>query len=167
MEADTGERDNVLRTLLLGTLAYLVVVGAVALYLVFSGKIESRTDPNDPARVAKGEKVYEEHCQSCHAEALRGEPNWQTRNADGSFPAPPLDETGHSWEHSDRQIFDYIKFGGRPLESSVFKSNMPGFEDSLTNDQIWASLTFIKSRWPEAIRKRQASTSYVHGLHLH
>ncbi len=160
-------KDNVLRTLFLGTLAYLVVVGAIGVYLVLSGKIESRTDPLDPARVAKGRQVYEAHCASCHAAQLEGQPDWQKRLADGSFPAPPLDENGHSWEHSDRQLFDYIKYGGRPLESSIFKSNMPGFADSLANDQIWATLAFIKSRWPVEIRDRQASTSYVHGLHLH
>jgi mono/diheme cytochrome c family protein len=32
---------------------------------------------------------------------------------------------------------------------------MPAFEGVLTDAEIWAVLAFIKSRWPEEIRKRQ------------
>ena len=37
-----------------------------------------------------------------------------------------------------------------------FKSNMPGFEETLSDDQIWAVLAYIKSKWPEQIRRRHA-----------
>ncbi len=44
---------------------------------------------------------------------------------------------------------------------------MPGYADSLANDEIRATLAFMESRWAVEIGHRQASTSYIHGLHLH
>jgi len=35
------------------------------------------------------------------------------------------------------------------------KSAMPGFQDILSDADIWAVLSFIKSRWPEEIRQSQ------------
>jgi mono/diheme cytochrome c family protein len=34
---------------------------------------------------------------------------------------------------------------------------MPGFGAALTDREIWASLAYIKSRWPDTIRNRQAA----------
>ncbi len=34
---------------------------------------------------------------------------------------------------------------------------MLGFEDILSDDEIWAVLAYIKSRWPERIRRQQES----------
>jgi mono/diheme cytochrome c family protein len=31
---------------------------------------------------------------------------------------------------------------------------MPAYDDVLTDEQIWAVLAYIKSRWPEEIRAR-------------
>lgn len=32
---------------------------------------------------------------------------------------------------------------------------MPGFSERLTDREIWASLAYIKSRWPDNILRRQ------------
>jgi hypothetical protein len=74
----------------------------------------------------------------------------------GGFPAPPYDETGHTWHHSDTQLFDITKQGGQALAPADFKSNMPPFGDTLSDAEIWAVLAYIKSRWPDQIRQRQA-----------
>jgi len=42
---------------------------------------------------------YQELCASCHGVNLEGQPNWREYKADGSLPAPPHDEAGHTWHH--------------------------------------------------------------------
>ena len=58
-----------------------------------------------------GSENYQEHCASCHGVNLEGQPNWREYKADGSLPAPPHDETGHTWHHDTKMLFEYTKFG--------------------------------------------------------
>ena len=62
--------------------------------------------------IASGEELYGEDCAACHGENLEGQPNWQTANEDGTMPAPPHDQTGHTWHHDNRLLFDYTYLGG-------------------------------------------------------
>lgn len=113
-------------------------------------------DLRDPGLVALGERLYREHCASCHGVELEGQPGWQRPLPDGGLPAPPHDSDGHTWHHPDRLLFGITKFGGQALAPPEFKSNMPAFGRTLSDREIWAVLAFIKSRWPEEIRARQA-----------
>jgi mono/diheme cytochrome c family protein len=115
-----------------------------------------RPDPRDPELLALGERLYGEHCASCHGVELEGQPDWQRPLPDGGLPAPPHDVDGHTWHHPDRLLFGITKFGGQALAPPEFKSNMPAFARTLSDREIWAVLAFIKSRWPEEIRARQA-----------
>jgi mono/diheme cytochrome c family protein len=36
---------------------------------------------------------------------------------------------------------------------------MPAFAGTLTDEEIWAVLAYIKSAWPEEIRKAQAAVN--------
>lgn len=110
----------------------------------------------DPAAVALGERIYVEACASCHGANLEGQPDWQTRNADGKLPAPPHDETGHTWHHPDAQLFAITKFGLAPIAGADYATDMPAFESTLSDAEILAALAYIKSRWPEQIRGHQA-----------
>lgn len=105
---------------------------------------------------ATGEALYTQYCASCHGRNLEGQPNWRERKADGILPAPPHDETGHTWHHSDKLLFSYTKLGGQKLIGGSFKSGMPGFGETLSDDQIRAVLAHIKAQWPDKIRERQA-----------
>ncbi len=95
------------------------------------------------------------------ARTLRANPDWRAAGEDGVLPAPPHDQTGHTWHHGDGLLFDYTKRGGQaalePRGVSGFASGMPGFESSLSDQQIWDILAFIKSTWPERIREMQAT----------
>jgi len=102
-----------------------------------------------------GQALYLEHCASCHGVELEGQPNWRSRDPEGKLPAPPHDETGHSWHHPDPQLFAITKYGIEALVPN-YKSDMGGYEDILTDEEIWAVLGYIKSQWPEEIRERQA-----------
>lgn len=66
----------------------------------------------DRAAVERGTPLYAENCASCHGVNLEGQPNWRSPNADGTPPAPPHDDTGHTWHHSDKLLFEYTKLGG-------------------------------------------------------
>jgi mono/diheme cytochrome c family protein len=105
------------------------------------------------AASSDGRALYLKYCAACHGVDLKGQPNWRAPNPDGTRPAPPHDETGHTWHHPDQLLFDYTKFGGKALYPKA-NSAMPGFKDSLSDQQIWGVLDYIKSRWPEKIRKR-------------
>lgn len=144
-------------------LALLLAMGTVGVlgWPLISSTAGSKPsgDPTDVEQVALGETVYRENCADCHGANLEGQPNWKQRLPDGAMPAPPHDETGHTWHHPDQQLFDYTKLGGAAVVPAPFKSAMPGFGETLSDDQIWAVLAFIKSRWPERQREIQAQRS--------
>ena len=66
---------------------------------------------NEPVVTSLGRSVYSEYCASCHGANLKGQPNWRNRNPNGYLPAPPHDETGHTWHHSDQYLFLMTKYG--------------------------------------------------------
>lgn len=109
-----------------------------------------------------GRALYAQHCAACHGANLEGQPNWRSPDADGLYPAPPHDETGHTWHHDDAMLTDYITRGGQAVLEDMgvnFTSGMPGFAEVLEADEIGAILDYIKSTWPEPIRKAQADRS--------
>lgn len=109
---------------------------------------------------AQGEVLYGEYCASCHGANLEGQPDWQSPGPDGRLPAPPHDETGHTWHHPDSVLFQYTKLGGREtlaLQGVEFDSGMPGFEGQLSDQEIWTILAYIRSTWPERARAAQAA----------
>ena len=116
--------------------------------------------------IVAGQSLYADNCASCHGANLEGQPNWQSPNADGVLPAPPHDRTGHTWHHDDELLFEYTKLGGAAaLEVrgvTGFKSGMPAFNETLTDDDIWDILAYIRSTWPEREREAQANRNPQH-----
>ncbi|MDD9925442.1 MAG: cytochrome c [Rhodospirillaceae bacterium] len=111
-------------------------------------------DASDAALVAQGKAVYADQCASCHGVNLEGQPNWRQRRADGRLPAPPHDETGHTWHHPDAHLFQVTKYGTAAVAGPDYKTDMTAFGEILSDTEIWAVLAFIKSRWPAAIQRR-------------
>ena len=111
--------------------------------------------PDDPKVVAIGGAVYRANCAPCHGNGLEGEPDWQTAKSDGTMPAPPHDASGHTWHHSSQLLFDMTKYGvAEAAELDDYKSAMPAYQDVLADDEIVAVLSFIKSTWPDDIRRQ-------------
>lgn len=109
----------------------------------------------DPATVAEGRDLYVAECASCHGAKLEGQPNWQARKPDGKLPAPPHDQTGHTWHHPDPALFALTKYGpAKVIGDPNYQSDMPGYDQTLSDDQIIAVLSYIKSTWPQSIRDR-------------
>jgi len=75
----------------------------------------------------------------------------------GRLPAPPHDASGHTWHHPDNVLFGITKHGIAPgkYAPSMYQSNMPAFSGVLADAEIWAVLAYIKSSWPQEIRKTQ------------
>ncbi len=146
------------RTTLALAIAAIALAGAAGSYVWLSNRSEGpqRADASDPDLVALGATVYGEHCASCHGRNLEGEPDWRRRRSDGTLPAPPHDATGHTWHHSDEMLFRMTSEGPAAVAGKGYRSTMPGFAGILEDREIWASLAYIKSRWPADIRKTQA-----------
>ena len=133
----------------------LTIVGTVAsLGLVYhlASPVEQATanvtlKPNEPAVVALGEQVYAQNCASCHGAKLEGQANWRQRGLNGYMPAPPHDETGHTWHHPDSYLFTMTKYGIEKMIGKPYPNNMPAYEDKLTDEEILAVLSYIKSTW--------------------
>ena len=113
-----------------------------------------------------GERLYQQQCASCHGANLEGQPNWRSRNDDGTLPAPPHDASGHTWHHDSQLLFEYTKLGGQgALEVrgiDDFNSGMPAFDGVITDDEIWDILAYIRSTWPEELQEAQASRNPPH-----
>lgn len=114
----------------------------------------------DAQTSALGRDLYAQHCAACHGAELEGAENWQQRGPDGRFPAPPHDETGHTWHHGDAMLFDYTRRGGQAFLDDLgvrFDSGMPAFGDILSDLEIEAILAFIRSTWPPEMQAFQSA----------
>lgn len=123
------------------------------------GAAPTEAQPAD-VNLQAGAQLYAENCASCHGENLQGQPDWRTPYEDGSLPAPPHDDTGHTWHHGDPTLFKYVKLGGEATlaqQGIEFNSGMPGFGDSLTDAEIRDILAYIRSTWSERSQKLQAA----------
>jgi mono/diheme cytochrome c family protein len=135
-----------------------LAAAAVAVWLQADAR-SSRADPNDAAQVAQGGAVYAAHCASCHGADLEGQPNWRERRPNGRLPAPPHDVNGHTWHHPDLVLFEITRDGIAAHAPSGYESDMPAFDRTLSDAEIWAVLAYIKSMWPAEVRERQARLS--------
>ena len=109
--------------------------------------------PNDASLVSLGQKIYLQNCASCHGVKLEGQKNWQTRDDEGYLLAPPHDETGHTWHHTDEYLFLMTKYGIEKIIGKKYPNNMPAYEDILSDKEIIAVLSFIKSNWQKKIQE--------------
>ncbi|UWP97046.1 cytochrome c (plasmid) [Aliiroseovarius crassostreae] len=142
----------------------ILLGGAAVVFLAAAGWIMSQNSraqaipvPTAP-NIQAGQSLYGEYCASCHGANLEGQPDWRSPGDDGRLPAPPHDETGHTWHHPDQLLFKYTKLGGKAALASQgieFDSGMPGFGEDLSDQDIWNILGFIRSTWPERQRQVQ------------
>ncbi len=140
-------------------LSGMILAGvAAAFFIMQPPKYQPSTTgflrPGDLELIAQGELIYKQSCAVCHGANLEGQPNWRSPDADGYLPAPPHDESGHTWHHRDELLFELTKFGAAAFAGENFKTRMPQFDGILSDEEIIAVLSYIKSTWPEEIQKR-------------
>ena len=153
-QTSSRARDRFFLGLLGATVAFLVVAVTIALWQ--EGKSEA--DPSNVQQVTLGKSMYARHCAACHGASLEGQPNWKEKLPSGRIPAPPHDASGHTWHHPDAVLFGITKHGVVPGKFGPpgYQSDMPAFGVVLSDKEIWAVLAYIKSVWPEQIRRAQA-----------
>ena len=82
--------------------------------------------------LAKGAELYAANCQLCHGD----------REGEGATPgAPPHNASGHTWHHPDAQLKETI-FNGK-----AGFGLMPPFKDKLTEQEVDAVLSYVKTWW--------------------
>lgn len=139
--------------ILLGVIA--LVAGVLFVDPVGPPKSPSSLRPDDAKLTARGQEIYVAHCAACHGARLEGQPNWRQPDAAGRWPAPPHDASGHTWHHADELLVRLTKYGvAKAAGLKNHDSAMPAFEGVLTDAEIVAVLSWIKSQWPAEIRAK-------------
>ena len=54
-------------------------------------------------------------------------------------------------------LLDIVKRGTAAIVGNGYESDMPGFKEVLTDEEITAIIDYIKSTWPDRIRASQES----------
>ena len=138
----------------------LVAAGlAISSYLWFGWGASKGVSVARTANLDRGAALYAQACASCHGKNLEGQPNWRVRGPDGRLPAPPHDKTGHTWHHSDRLLLDITLRGTTAVIGGDYKSNMPGFGETYSEEELSDVLAWIKTHWPERERSFQAQVT--------
>lgn len=147
---------TIVKYLVLGVIA--VVIGGL-IYISLTSKnqllLGTLFEPKNKQVTDRGNEIYSTHCAICHGSNLEGQTkDWQTPNEDGKLPAPPHDETGHTWHHSDQLLFNITKYGTAKAANLIgYRSAMPAYEGILSDEDIIAVLSFIKSTWPKNLQE--------------
>ena len=110
-------------------------------------------NPDNKETIGLGKSVYVQNCASCHGVKLEGQKDWMSRLPDGLMPAPPHDETGHTWHHSDKYLFMITKYGIEDIIGQKYPNNMPAYKNILSDKEIISVLSYIKSTWPNKVKK--------------
>lgn len=100
-------------------------------------------------QIARGELLFRQNCASCHGRNAEATPNWKQPDANGNYPAPPLNGSAHAWHHDLDLLRRTIRQGG-----ARFGGQMPGFEDRLGAAEIDSVIAFFQSKWPDDIYQR-------------
>lgn len=148
---DTVRKQLVYRYVLAA--AALTAAAAIGAVLLMTGSYNPFI--TKAAQIAQGQALYGVRCASCHGKNLEGQPNWKTPLPNGRLPAPPHDRTGHTWHHADAALTGITKLGLKPFAGDNYESDMPVFATILSDEEIEAIVTYIKSTWPERERAYQ------------
>ncbi len=102
---------------------------------------------SDPELLALGKQVFMDNCARCHGRRAEGAPDWRTPNAQGHYPPPPLDGSGHAWHHPKTMLRQVIREGSPPGP----QARMPAWKDRLSEREIQAVIAWFQSLWPEQV----------------
>ena len=136
-------------------ISVLVIIPPLYFFIAYSNESNTNINLNttDNSVIVNGKIIYADNCASCHGVNLEGQKDWMSRLPDGLMPAPPHDETGHTWHHPDRYLFMITKYGIEEFIGEKYPNNMPAYKDILNDEEIIAVLSYIKSTWPTKIKE--------------
>jgi mono/diheme cytochrome c family protein len=119
------------------------------------------------AAIVQGESLFPQNCASCHGAEGRGD-----GPAAKALKDPPADLTAsHLWMHSDGELFWWLAHG---IESPDGGLAMPGFASTLSDDQRWALIDYLRAHnaglafrqtatWPQPVRAPDLQADCVGG----
>ena len=81
---------------------------------------------HDAPDIERGRRIYAETCAACHGATLEGQPNWQEGNPDGTYPAPPHDQTGIPGTTATQCCWITSAAAGRPCSMTWMWRSPPG-----------------------------------------
>jgi thiol:disulfide interchange protein DsbC len=102
-------------------------------------------------QVLQGKKLFRQNCAACHGQNAEATPDWKKTDANGKYPPPPLNGTGHAWHHDLDLLRRTIREGGAKLGGQ-----MPAFERVLGVEEIDSVMAFFQSKWPDDLFQRWA-----------
>ncbi len=100
----------------------------------------------DAAQIARGGKIYQQHCAQCHGVNAEGAPNWHVPGADGKYPPPALNGTAHAWHHPLPALQHTIRNG-----TLAIGGNMPAHGDKLSEQDIDDVIAWFQDKWPDEL----------------
>ena len=136
--------------------SHIVSISAIVALAECSGTAIPSSTPIPTIQTApavEGSDLYSANCQGCHGDS---------NGAGGRGGAPVHNDRGHTWHHPDAQLRGWVLNGKLGFGSP----GMPALGDKLTEPEVDAILTFIKSWWTTDQRDSQADISerYQDGL---
>ncbi len=138
--------------------SWLTGLAAVVLALGSAHAFDRASWARDvPAQVSRGHQVYAAECAACHGSELEGQARWWEPGADGLLPAPPHDASGHTWQHSDRELTELVAHSVAAFAPAGYRTGMPAYAGRLSPGQIASVIAYVKSTWPTGIRAYQAA----------
>ena len=93
-------------------------------------------------QVDQGQRIYRSKCARCHGDQAEGEADWRELDAEGVYPAPPLDGSAYAWRHNMEQLRHQIETG-----SESDDADMPSFKHKLSDADIDSVIAFLQSKW--------------------
>ena len=128
---------------------YSVVLTTILLLTACNSSVNNNASPEESrlTQISLGSQVFQKNCQVCHGAAAAGmADDWRQPDANGNYPAPPLNGTAHTWHHSQEVLLRTVNNGGVPLGGT-----MPPFKNVLSEEEKLAVLAYIKSLWPKEL----------------
>jgi mono/diheme cytochrome c family protein len=130
----------------LGFVGLICITGAIV--IAGQGKPPDKEVAKGPfpytrRSIAEGKKYYLVNCVECHDQDGKG---LGRRDFSGTPPADLTDPD--AWTHgtTEQAIFKNTK-DGTP-------DDMPPYKDKMTDEEIWHTVNFVRSLWPENKRPK-------------
>lgn len=133
------------------------------LFAALMASLAAACAPTDPGSTVKGERFtteqiaqgriyYEQTCAACHGIDGQGQfPDAPLEpDATGRLGAPPHNETGHTWHHTDELLLRYITEGGLADPQNFYP--MPRWDSLYDREDAALIIAYIKTMWTEEQR---------------
>jgi mono/diheme cytochrome c family protein len=138
-------------------LCLLLVLGACQQSDQDAGPVDAQTNDltqlrmrHFPAeRVARGAKLYQQHCAQCHGPEAQGHPGWKSTSKQYAA-APPLNGSGNDWKRSRGELMITILNGASRDGVAV----MPSWKKRLSRRDTEDVMIWFQALWPADVYKR-------------